>query len=125
MLVLRFIFGVLIGYTMPLSSILLSETSPKEVRGRYLVWLHFFYQCGKIYLICLCFIFLEDYSHGNWRSLILFNVIPSTICFVFSIILLNESPRLYLVHHEYKEAFSSIDQIGIINKGDKYHNLSN
>lgn len=97
MFILRFIYGVLFGLTIPLSSTLLSETSPKDLRGRYLVYLHFFYQVGKIYLICLCFIFLEDYSHGEWRKLILINVIPSTLCFICSIVMLEESPRLYLV----------------------------
>jgi MFS family permease len=43
MFILRLIYGLLFDLTMPLSSILLSETTPKELRGRYLVWLHFFY----------------------------------------------------------------------------------
>lgn len=61
---------------MPLSSILISEVATKAYRGRYVVALNLNYQLGKFYCILLLFIFMNDYETGNWRGLILSNMIP-------------------------------------------------
>ena len=51
---------------------------------------------GKIYLIILCFIFLEDFTKGNWRSLLRFNSIPVGLVFIGTIIFLEETIRFEL-----------------------------
>jgi len=51
---------------------------------------------GKIYLVLLCFYFLNDFKSGNWRGLIRFNSIPVIISLLGAILWLNETVRYYL-----------------------------
>jgi len=96
MLVLRLLFGIVFGLTYPLAYIYMSEVSISHNRGRMSFSLGLMYVLGKIYLVLLCFYFLNDYESGNWRGLIRFNGIPVVISFFGAIFWLNETVRFYL-----------------------------
>ena len=76
------------------------------------------YVAGKIYLVLLCFIFLDGYSSGNWRGLIRFNGIPIGISFLCSIFFLDETIRYYLNKGKYQKAFKEIEHMQYLNVGE-------
>lgn len=73
------------------------------------------YVAGKVYLVFLCFFFLDDYTSGNWRGLIRFNGLPVLVCFLLSIIFLNETIRFYLNKGMYFRAFEEIEEVQKLN----------
>jgi len=101
-LISRFLFGVVFGVTSPLGFLFISEVSVTKYRGRFSFSMTIMYVAGKVYLVLLCFIFLDSYSSGNWRGLIRFNGIPIGISFLCSIFFLNETIRYYLNKGKYQ-----------------------
>lgn len=64
---------------------------------------------GMLYMIASFNIFLDDYEHGNWRSLIIYNSIPPALCFIGSYFILKESPRYYFNKARFEDAFNGIN----------------
>lgn len=95
-IILRLLFGVVFGTTSPLGYVFITEVAVAKFRGRFAFSLTLMYVAGKAYLVFLCFFFLDDYTSGNWRGLIRFNGLPVLICFILSILFLNETIRYYL-----------------------------
>jgi hypothetical protein len=75
---------------------------------------------GKIYMVLTCFIFLEDYTKGNWRGLLLFNSIPAFVCFILSIFTLNESARYLITTGNFTLGFREIIKMGRINNDNSF-----
>lgn len=100
-LVLRLFYGLVFGTTNPLGYVYITEITEAKYRGRFSYALTLIYILGKIYFVLLCFIFLDNYSSGNWRGLIRFNGIPITLAFIFSIFYIKETVRFYLNKGEY------------------------
>ena len=96
MVVLRLFFGLVFGTTCPLATIFVIEITEAKYRGRYQYSLTLLYIFGKIYFVCLCFVFLEDYTQGNWRGLMRFNGIPILLAFIFALFFLKETVRYSL-----------------------------
>ncbi len=65
MLTIRFFYGFVIGVTLPIGILLMTEQSPPSVRGRTTVVLQFFYTCGKLYMLLLAAIYLVSLSEGK------------------------------------------------------------
>jgi hypothetical protein len=66
---------------------------------------------GMLYMIASFSIFLDDYDHGNWRQLVIYNSIPPALCFIGSFFILKESPRYYFNKARFDDAFKSIDEM--------------
>lgn len=96
MIILRLLFGLVYGITYPLGFIFISEITIANYRGRFSLGLSLIYIFGKIYFVLLCFVYLEDYTTGNWRGLIRFNGIPVTAAFILSLLFLHETIRYLL-----------------------------
>lgn len=109
MLICRFCLGVLFGLTMPISMVVVSEIVPLQYRGKFVVLLQLIYALGVLYMIGCCGIFLIDYTHGDWRTLLLVNSIPPLLCFLGSIYYLHESPRYYVDTANFHRAFLGIN----------------
>ena len=60
---------------------------------------------GKLYVIFLCYIFLDDYTTGNWRNLLRFCSIPAGISFLGTVFYLQETFRFSLIKGRYRDAF--------------------
>lgn len=96
MVVLRIVIGLLFGASIPISMVIIGEIVPTKYRGMYIVNLQVVFTIGKLYIIACAYIFLEDFEHGNWEDMMIFNSMPALICFVGSIFALQESPRYLL-----------------------------
>jgi len=105
----RFFMGVMLALALPISSLIISEISPKDIRGRALLINSVFYMLGKFYLLFLALIYLDNLHSGNWRALILVNAIPAFILFWFALIFLKESARFLIAHGKFERGFEVIN----------------
>lgn len=96
MLILRLLFGIVYGATYPLGYVIISEVTESKYRGRFANAISLIYILGRIYLVCLCYLFLENYKEGNWRGLLRVNIFPFVVALLFSLILVKETIRYYL-----------------------------
>jgi MFS family permease len=108
----QFAYGLLFGISMPISQVVISEIVPLRYRGRFIVLLQLIYICGILYLTGCCFIFLDSFSSGDWRSLLRINAIPASLCLLGSMVFLRESPRLYIAQGRYEKGFIELDGMG-------------
>ena len=69
MIFIRTFYGFVIGLTLSIGVVIITEISPKHIRGRALVIIQATIILGKLYLIMLGFIFLNDLESGNWRAM--------------------------------------------------------
>jgi hypothetical protein len=103
------------GTTNPLSTIFIIEITEAKYRGRYQYCLTLLYIFGKMYFTCLCFLFLDDYTSGNWRGLMRFNGLPIALAFIFSLFFLKETVRYSLSRGQFDIAFEEIENMMKIN----------
>lgn len=104
MIIVRLCYGFVIGATLPIGMLIVSEQSPNYIRGRAYLSLHFFFVLGKLYLLLLASIFLVSLSEGNWRAIALINVGPCFLMFLGTIFILDESARYLFINSRYNEA---------------------
>jgi MFS family permease len=89
LLVLRTLCGFGVGgSTVPFD--LLAEFLPNSHRGRFLIYIEYFWTIGSIFVAGMAWLFL---SQSGWRVLTMVTAIPVAIALIGSIIVLPESPR--------------------------------
>lgn len=100
---------------MPISQVMVSEIFPVRVRGIFIVLLQFIYIIGILYLIIMCYAFLDSFDQGNWRGLLLANIVPALVCLFGAILLLEESPRMLIYNGNFNAGFGLLDKMGKMN----------
>ncbi|KAM3127307.1 hypothetical protein pb186bvf_020593 [Paramecium bursaria] len=115
MLILRTLYGIVIGLSIPISQILMTEVTPQRNRGQVIVSLQVMYVFGRLWTLFLAWQFLESLNKGNWRGMALCNTIPCTICFFASILFLQESPRHHIVQGNFQEGIEGMNHMGRLN----------
>ena len=90
---------------------MISEITEAKYRGRFANSISLIYILGRIYLVSLCFLFLENYKSGNWRGLLRLNVLPFVVALVLSLFLVKETIRYYLNNGYYHLAFQEIEEL--------------
>lgn len=81
LLVLRFFTGLGLGAELPIASTLVSEYSPRKIRGRVVVWLEAFWALGWIFA-ALIGTFVIAGSDSGWRWGFLIGAIPAAYSLV-------------------------------------------
>ncbi len=61
----RFIYGIIYGLTLPLSTTLYSEISSMNARGKGIIFINFCVGIGKLYAILLGYIILDGINKGK------------------------------------------------------------
>lgn len=115
MLLMRFFYGFIFGFSLPLTSSMISEICPMQKRGKMLLILNFTLTIGKLYACLLGYIFLEDMFYGNWRGLMASSSLTPLLVFFLSIFVLKESPRYLCVANKFDEAFVILEYMAIKN----------
>lgn len=108
---LRFIFGFSYGFSLPLTTVYITEIVPNKNRGKWILFINFFVTIGKLYGTLLGFFILEDLSHGDWRKLILISTILPAFILIIAWFFLIESLRFCFVNKkfdEFKESFNKL-----------------
>jgi len=124
LLVLRFLYGFVFGFSLPLSISMVSEIFPLKYRGKCIILTNFSTSIGRLYAILLAYIIFTDYHTGNWRLLMIMCSFSSMVVVIGTYFFVKESPRFLISAGRFEEAFKIIDEIGIINKGSDYKRLS-
>ena len=80
------------GLTVPFD--LLAEFLPSAERGKYLLYIEYFWTLGSLFVAGIAWLFLDTIG---WRGLCYVVSAPVAICSVISIVYLPESPRWLLL----------------------------
>ncbi|MFY9263585.1 MAG: MFS transporter [Actinomycetaceae bacterium] len=84
LLVFRFIVGLGLGAELPVASTLVSEFSPKKIRGRVIVWLEAFWALGWI-MAALIGYFVVATSDNGWRWGFIIGAVPALYSLIIRI----------------------------------------
>ncbi|CAK59584.1 unnamed protein product (macronuclear) [Paramecium tetraurelia] len=118
MILLRLIYGTVIGMNLPISSILMIEVTPKLHRGKIIVALQVLILLGRGWIMILGYIFMESISKGNWRAISLCNSVPCLLCIIGTIFWIQESPRFLILNEEIQKGIDNLNQIGQFNNSE-------
>ncbi len=106
---LRVLAGLGLGGMLVVDPAMLSEFLPPQSRGRYLVFLDFFWPIGFFVALVLSFSFLELLGNA-WRPLFVAAAFPAFIAFVFRR-MVPESPYFLAREGRMREASKVLSQI--------------
>ena len=123
MIIIRFFYGFIFGFSLPLTTSMVSEITPLKYRGKMLVIINFFMTFGKLYACGIGFMFLEDMHHGNWRAMMAFSALTPFTVFLFTFFFLKESPRFLIAASRFDEAFEILNHM-IVKNNPTYEPLS-
>lgn len=79
LIVLRALMGILVGFFGPLGVTLLTEVTPREVRGRYMSLITVSVSIGQLFGLTVGYFTLDNLSSGNWRLLIIITSLPGLL----------------------------------------------
>lgn len=111
LIILRILIALLVGFFGPLGATLITELTPKSVRGKFMALLTMSMVIGELYGALIAFFVLDNLADGNWRLLIFFGALPGVIAWLLGYLYLLESPRYLLLTGKMEEAFDIIGRI--------------
>ncbi|KAL4494992.1 hypothetical protein ABPG72_015692 [Tetrahymena utriculariae] len=100
----EFLYGINFSLTIPLSTTMYTEISPKIWRSKGVMIINLSITLGQLYSIFLASMILDDINHGDWRKLVAFQAIQGLIVWFGATFLLYESPRYLMQHQKIEEA---------------------
>lgn len=118
LVVLRLLYGIVYGFSLPLSTTLYSEISPLKQRGVGIIIINAAVGIGKIYGVLMAFLIMNDIHSGNWRLLVLISCIPCFVVFIGVKKYVLESPRYLLAKNEMEKLKDVLNKMIEINKKD-------
>ncbi|KAL4432738.1 hypothetical protein ABPG74_011559 [Tetrahymena malaccensis] len=124
MLAIRAFYGIVIGMTLPIGILMMTEIVPKHIRGRCIILTQSAYMLGKFYLLLLCVFFMDDLSKGNWRAIAICQMFPCTIMTFGCLFFLDDSARFLVSHNRIDEAIVILNRTGHKNKQDQYEPIT-
>lgn len=121
---LRVLFGILIGFTLPLCLSMLSEITTVKLRGKALIFCNIFFTFGRLFVIFSALLTLENLEVGNWRRTVLYCcLLPSVVCFGV-LLFVYESPRFEIAFGRVERGIETLRKIGKLNKGKNFVDLN-
>jgi putative MFS transporter len=96
LLCLRLFYGFCYGFSLPLTTIYITEILPKHLRGKWVVLINFFVTIGNIYGTLMAYFVMESLDEGNWRLLLAYTAILPFVTLIGTLIYLQESMRFLL-----------------------------
>ena len=124
-ILVRGIFGVLIGIVSPLSVSLIIENFPSKIRGKSFIFCRIGKMIGEFFAAVIGYLCLDkSLTSGNWRALLLWSSVPAFISYYLGNKYLMESPRYLFSKNYFELAFDKMKLIYNINHPDKLFQLS-
>ncbi|KRX08051.1 Major facilitator superfamily domain, general substrate transporter [Pseudocohnilembus persalinus] len=115
MALIRLIYGMIYGISLPLTTSMFSEIIPMQYRGKGLVIINLFVSVGKIVGCLFAWICLDNFSSGNWRLMMVLSSFPSLIVFWGSFYVLSESPRFLVASKQIDEGIEVLNKMIVEN----------
>jgi putative MFS transporter len=119
-LIIRGLFGFLLGYVVPIVPTLCAELIPMASRGKVTVIINALFSVGQFFATIFAWFFLNSLSSVNWRGMLLFCSFPPLIVWYGSMKYLEESPPFIIVKNDIKTGLELLNKIGTINKPDTF-----
>jgi len=119
LIILRFLYGFIYGFSLPLSISMVSEIIPIKYRGKLIVLTNFCVSIGKIWGIFLAYMTFHNLNEGNWRFMMALCGVTPLLVVIGMYFFVKESPRFLLSTRKYEKAFDIIDHIGFVNFENK------
>jgi putative MFS transporter len=110
LLLLRALTGFGIGGTLPVDYAITSEFLPRQVRGRWLVYLESFWAVGTLIAAGLAWLIVPRFPEAGWRLLFAASALPGLIV-VWVRRVIPESPRYLLVQGREAEARAVVERV--------------
>ena len=104
------------GFTIPLTTCMISEITTMAFRGRFLIIINFFVSLGKIYAFILAYICLEDFHSGHWRLMMILSSFSALLVAILTILFMLESPRFMMASNQIDEGLNIVEEIIHINQ---------
>jgi putative MFS transporter len=124
-LIMRGLFGLLLGYLSPVIPSLCIEIIPSNIRGRMTVLLMSLISAGQLTACIIGYFVLDSLTSGDWRKMLLICSIPPIIVWYGCYMYLKESPRYILIKEpDINVGINIINHIGRTNKGEEYYDLT-
>jgi len=114
-LLVRGIFGFLLGFIIPLIPTLCTETIPAEKRGKITVLVNISFSIGQFLASIIAWLCLDNMTKGNWRLMLIICSIPPLLVFIGSRRFLRESPRYVILTDSVENGISIMNEIVQIN----------
>ena len=104
MLIARGFYGFGYGFTNSITTSAFAEISPMKFRGKGMLFINFCVSIGKLYGLLLAYIFLDSFTSGNWRAMMVLSCLPNIIVFFGSLLHIRETPRFLIGANRIDEA---------------------
>ena len=124
MIFARFIYGFAYGFSHAIVLTYMSEIMPAEYRGKTIMLCVFMGSIGKMFGIMLGAIFLDSFTSGNWRAMMLASSIPNMFFLIWAMIWLYESPRYLIASYKLEDSFEILNSMMEKNRPEERISLS-
>lgn len=119
-LIVRGIFGFLLGYIVPIVPTLCAELIPMQKRGKITVIINGLFSVGQFLATVFAWICLSSLSSGNWRAMLFICSLPPLFVWYGSYKYLKESPCFVIMKGNLEEGIDLLNYIGMINKENNF-----
>ena len=109
--ILRFLLGVSIGISHPMTDCYIMETFSIWYRAKVVGFYKIFYIIGEFTTAIFALFTLESLEEGNWRLLLVFMAIIALFTWIYLLIFFDESCRFLFFIGDEKQAFSVLEKI--------------
>lgn len=116
--IFRLLTGFGIGMQIPAATVLATETIPNYNRSHYLTNMWIAFPVGELYVCVIALIFMPEFEYNQWRTVLLFCLIPTVLCLVGSFLLF-ESSRYYLSYKKKEEAKEILRSLAKLSRNAK------
>ena len=123
LIIIRVVVGLFVGFFGPMAGTILTEITPRHLRGKYMTMMTFCLVLGQLYAAFIGYLLLENLDKGNWRVLLIFCSIPAVLAGLLAYLCLDESPRYLMLVGNYEEAFSICEKISRENESEEMINF--
>ena len=123
-LIVRGIFGFMLGYVVPLVPTLCAELIPMDIRGKTTVVINTLFSVGQFLAAFIAYFFLDSLSSGNWRMMLFICSFPPLFVWYGSYKYLIESPRYIILKENIENGIVVLNKIGRMNKGEQFREFS-
>lgn len=78
-IIMRFLYGISIGFSAPITSTYLSEITPSRLRAKYFIYMAALFPIGELFVVLAAYYLMDSLSSGNWRALQVYAAVPGLI----------------------------------------------
>lgn len=109
-LISRFICGISIGFSMPITLNLLTEYSPIKQRSTIFLFSIMGFTIGQVFQLIIILYVMPNYEAIKLKQVYIITFIPSVIYFLTILLFARDSPRSLFNRDEYDEGFEILGE---------------